>query len=116
VEIPEIVTVSDARAGLSRILAELSDAGADASPVVIGAHRKPQGVLLSIEAFEALTGRATRREAVASATASVAAEGLSTSDAADQDAEAYVRGDIDVDTLVARTISRYQHGTDRQAG
>jgi PHD/YefM family antitoxin component YafN of YafNO toxin-antitoxin module len=65
-EIPEIVTISDARAGLSRILSDLSNAGPDASPVLIGAHRKPQGVLLSIEAFEALSGRAERRGALAS--------------------------------------------------
>jgi PHD/YefM family antitoxin component YafN of YafNO toxin-antitoxin module len=115
-DIPEVVTVSDARAGLSRILAALEDAGSDASPVLIGAHRKPQGVLLSIEAFEALTGRSARRDAVASATASVAAEGLATTGAADRDAEAYVQGEIDADTLVARAISRHQHGTARKAG
>lgn len=115
-EIPEIVTITDARARLSRILAELSDAGADAEPVLIGAHRKPQGVLLSVEAFEALTSRAKRRAAVASATGSIEAEGLRTSTAADLDGEAYMRGDLDVDTLVARTIARYQHMTDRRAG
>ena len=115
-DIPEIVTVSDARAGLSRILAELSHAGPDASPVLIGAHRKPQGVLLSIEAFEALSGRAARRAAAESATASVEAEGLSTSEAADRDIEAYVRGDLDPDALVSRAVNRHQHRTDRQAG
>ena len=115
-EIPEVVTVSDARAQLSRILADLSNAGQDAAPVLIGAHRKPQGVLLSVEAFEALSGRAARRAAVASATGSVEAEGLSTSEAADRDAEAYARGDLDADALVARAISRYERTPDRQAG
>jgi len=115
-DIPEIVTVSDARASLSRILSELSHAGPDANPVLIGAHRKPQGVLLSVEAFEALTGRAARRAATESATGSVEAEGLRTSEAADRDTEAYVRGDLDADTLVARAISRHRHRTERQAG
>jgi PHD/YefM family antitoxin component YafN of YafNO toxin-antitoxin module len=97
-------------------LTDLSHAGRDAGPVVIGAHRKPQGVLLSVEAYEALTGRAARRDAIASATGSVEAEGLRTSETADRDAEAYMRGDIDADALVARAVSRYQHRTDRQAG
>jgi PHD/YefM family antitoxin component YafN of YafNO toxin-antitoxin module len=115
-DIPKIVTISDARAGLSRILSELSDAGPDADPVLIGAHRKPQGVLLSVEAFEALSGRAARRAAVESATGSIEAEGLRTSEAADRDTEAYVRGDLDADALVTRAVNRYQHRTDRQAG
>ena len=115
-EIPEIVTVSDARARLSRILADLSDAGPDANPVVIGAHRKPQGVLLSVEAFEVLSERATRRAALASATGSVEAEGLRTSGAADRDAEAYARGALDADTLVSRAVGRYLGTADRKAG
>jgi PHD/YefM family antitoxin component YafN of YafNO toxin-antitoxin module len=112
-EIPEVVTVSDARARLSRILTDLSESGADADPVLIGAHRKPQGVLLSVEAFEALSGRAARRAAVASATGSIEAEGLH---ASDHDTEAYVRGDLDADTLVARAIARHRQTSDRRAG
>jgi len=76
VEIPEVVSVSDARARLSRILTDLSESGADADPVLIGAHRKPQGVLLSVEAFAALSGRAARSAAVASDTGSIEAEDL----------------------------------------
>jgi len=79
------VTVSDARAQLSRILTDLSESGAAAAPVLIGAHRKPQGVLLSVAAFESLSGRAARRTAAASATGSIEAEGLHASDAADRD-------------------------------
>jgi PHD/YefM family antitoxin component YafN of YafNO toxin-antitoxin module len=59
-KIPEVVTVSTARSKLSQILAELTEAGPAANPVLIGAHRKPQGVLLSIEAYEELKGRAAR--------------------------------------------------------
>ena len=114
--IPEVVTVSDARAGLSRIMADLSESGADADPVLIGAHRKPQGVLLSVEAFEALSGRAARRAAVASATGSIEAEGLHASEASDRDTEAYVKGDVDADTLVARAIARHRQTSERRAG
>ncbi|GAB2893387.1 antitoxin VbhA family protein [Streptomyces mayteni] len=115
-EIPEVVTVGDARKGLSHILAELTAAGPDAEPVLIGAHRKPQGVLLSVEAFEALVDRRERRLAVESATGSVAAEGLRTSAAADRDADAYVRGEISGDEMVARAIARHQGQEQRRAG
>ncbi|MEU6226687.1 hypothetical protein [Streptomyces sp. NPDC047042] len=92
------------------------ESGADADPVLIGAHRKPQGVLLSVEAFEALSGRATRRAAVASATGSIEAEGLHPSDASDRDTEAYVKGDLDADTLVTRAIARHRQTSERRAG
>lgn len=107
--VPEIVTVSDARTRLSRILTELSEAGSDAEPVLIGAHRKPQGVLLSLEAFEALAGRASRGAAVNSVTASLEAEGLRVSQPAEADASAYVRGDLSADEMVARAVGRHRN-------
>lgn len=115
-DIPEVVTVGDARKGLSQILAELSAAGPEAEPVLIGAHRKPQGVLLSVEAFEALVEKRERRLAVESATASVAAEGLRTSGAADRDADAWVRGEISGEEMVARAIARHRDQENRRAG
>ncbi|MFE7271741.1 type II toxin-antitoxin system Phd/YefM family antitoxin [Streptomyces sp. NPDC057623] len=115
-EIPEVVTVSDARARLSRILTALSEAGAHADPVLIGAHRRPQAVLLSVEAFEALSGRAARRAAVASATGSIEAEGLRASKASERDTEAYVTGDLDADALVTRAIARYRQKSEHPTG
>ncbi|MCX5382340.1 type II toxin-antitoxin system Phd/YefM family antitoxin [Streptomyces sp. NBC_00083] len=115
-KIPEVVTVSDARVGLSRMLAELEHDGAGAEPVLIGAHRKPQGVLLSVEAYEALTGRAARRTAVDSATGSLAAEGLTTTDESVHDTEAYVAGRMSADDLVARAVSRHATAAARRAG
>jgi hypothetical protein len=114
--VPEIVTVSDARSGLSRILAELVEAGPQAEPVLIGAHRKAQGVLLSIEAYENLTGRAARREAAESATGSLAAEGLRPTPASDQDAEAYVRGTLSAEEMAARALARHRPETRQAAG
>ncbi|MEU3460041.1 type II toxin-antitoxin system Phd/YefM family antitoxin [Streptomyces sp. NPDC006733] len=115
-KVPEVVTVSDARAHLSQILTVLSQDGADADPVLIGAHRKPQGVLLSVAAFEALTGRQQRREAAESATGSIEAEGLRASAESDRDVEAYVRGGLSADEIVARALERYRGTSDRQAG
>ncbi|MCF4138030.1 hypothetical protein L1856_16895 [Streptomyces sp. Tue 6430] len=63
-----------------------------------------------------LSGRAARRAAVASATGSVEAEGLHASEASDRDTEAYVKGDLDADTLVARAIARHRQTSERRAG
>lgn len=115
-EIPEVVTVSTARSKLSQILAELTEAGPTANPVLIGAHRKPQGVLLSIEAYEELSGRASRQAAVESARGSLATEGLHISEAAHHDTAEYVRGNISSDDLVQRAIDRHQSPVGRQAG
>lgn len=114
--IPEVVNVSDARAGLSRILTHLEHEGAAAEPVLIGAHRKPQGVLLSVEAYEALQGRTARRRAVESATASLAQEGLRASAESDRDAEAYVNGELSAEEAVARAVERYSSPAVRRAG
>ncbi|MCT9087539.1 type II toxin-antitoxin system Phd/YefM family antitoxin [Streptomyces sp. ASQP_92] len=117
-KIPDVVTVSDARVGLSRMLADLEHEGATAQPVLIGAHRRPQGVLLSVAAFERLSGRAARQAAVDSATGSLAAEGLTVTDAAGRDTEAYVSGQLSADDLVARAVARHSTvtATARRAG
>ncbi|MFD3482103.1 hypothetical protein [Streptomyces sp. NPDC058665] len=44
------------------------------------------------------------------------AEGLQASHASDRDTEAYVQGDLDADTLVARAIARHQQTSERRAG
>ncbi|MFJ9523012.1 type II toxin-antitoxin system Phd/YefM family antitoxin [Kitasatospora sp. NPDC101801] len=108
-EIQEIISVSDARTQLSQILGTLALEGPTAAPVVIGAHRKPQGVLMSIALYEELTG-ARRRAGAASATGSVRAEGLQPSAASDADTDEYVRGSIDADELVARAVARHRVG------
>ena len=46
----EVISVADARAGLSRLIAGLRDDPA-APPVTIGSHRKPQVVMLSVEGY-----------------------------------------------------------------
>lgn len=52
-----VLTVADARAGLSGLIARFRHAP-DASPVVIGSHRKPEAVLLSHDAYVQLASNA----------------------------------------------------------
>lgn len=105
--IPEVVTVSDARSHLSRLLAALTEAGPDAEPILIGPHRKPQAVLLSVAAYEALMRLQDRSAAVASASGSLAAEGLSAPPEADRDAQEYIRGGITAEEMASRAVARY---------
>lgn len=113
--IPEVVTVSDARSHLSKLLAALADAGVDAEPVLIGPHRKPQAVLLSVAAYEALLGSQPRAAAVASATGSLGAEGLTASPEADRDAREYVHGKMSAEEMAVRAIARYTTSEQRRA-
>lgn len=48
----------------------------DADPVFVGAHRRPEAVLLSVARYEELVTNANRRADVDEALASVRAEGL----------------------------------------
>ena len=47
----ETITVTDVRAVLPIVLARLKDGGRDAVPVLIGRHREPMAVLISLEQF-----------------------------------------------------------------
>jgi PHD/YefM family antitoxin component YafN of YafNO toxin-antitoxin module len=110
-QLTEVVTVSDARANLSRILSDLHGAGSHAEPVFIGAHRKAEGVLLSVESYRELAElqeRFSRAEAVASAWGSLSAEGLKPTAEFTTDVDAFMHGRIDEDDLVRRAIARHQ--------
>ena len=72
--ITEVLSVREFRAGLTGIIDEInSDHGA---PVFVGAHRKPEAVLMSVSQYQALQDATERQRAVAEALASVRAEGL----------------------------------------
>jgi antitoxin (DNA-binding transcriptional repressor) of toxin-antitoxin stability system len=47
----ETITVTDIRAVLPIVLGRLKDGGRDAVPVLIGRHREPMAVLISVEQF-----------------------------------------------------------------
>jgi PHD/YefM family antitoxin component YafN of YafNO toxin-antitoxin module len=60
----DVLATREARAQLPALLERFRQAGADAEPVVIGAHRRPEAVVLSYERYLQLTGG---RERVAGA-------------------------------------------------
>jgi PHD/YefM family antitoxin component YafN of YafNO toxin-antitoxin module len=105
--IPEVLTVREAREKLPSLLGSL---GGEDAPVFIGAHRKPQGVLISLAEYERLVQAAgqDRRAAVESAAGSLRAEGLTASEEVAQDAADYAAGRIDADELRRHTLERYQ--------
>lgn len=50
----EVISVADARSGLSSLIAGFREAP-DSAAVIVGSHRKPEVVLLSLEAYRRLT-------------------------------------------------------------
>jgi antitoxin StbD len=52
----EVLATREAREQLPSLLAEFREAGAEAEPVVIGARRRPEGVVLSYERYPQLLG------------------------------------------------------------
>ncbi|GAA1830209.1 nucleotidyltransferase domain-containing protein [Agromyces salentinus] len=52
----DVVPVAEARAALSGVLRDFRAHGADAAPVVIGSHRRPEAVLVPYEQFVHSTG------------------------------------------------------------
>jgi hypothetical protein len=76
--------------------------------VFVGAHRRAEAVLVSVEQYEALQAAAERQHAVAAALASVRAEGLEPG-AEDLVLFAEVAaGRLSADELRERVLSRYR--------
>ena len=76
--------------------------------MIVGAHRKPEVVVMSVEQYEALVRSAEQRQAVAEALASVRAEGLEPSWDALEGLEKLARGETDEDGLIETLRRRYQ--------
>jgi PHD/YefM family antitoxin component YafN of YafNO toxin-antitoxin module len=74
----DVLATREARAQLPALLARFRQAGADAEPVVIGARRRPEAVVLSYERYLKLAGG---RERVAAALEQQAREVDTTLDA-----------------------------------
>jgi len=74
----DVLATREARAQLPAMLAGFRKAGADAEPVVIGARRRPEAVVLSYERYLQLAGG---RERVAAALAQQTREAGETLDA-----------------------------------
>lgn len=74
----DVLATREARAQLPMLLERFRQAGADAEPVVIGARRRPEAVVLSYERYLQLAGG---RERVAAALDQQAAHARETLDA-----------------------------------
>ncbi|MGH3510779.1 MAG: type II toxin-antitoxin system prevent-host-death family antitoxin [Pseudonocardiaceae bacterium] len=101
---PEVLSVREFRAGLAATVARVTDG----APVFVGAHRKPEVVLMSVDQYEALVRSAARWEAVAEALASVRAEGLEPSLDALELLEKIAAGQLDEDEGIERLRANYQ--------
>ncbi|MBB5873212.1 hypothetical protein F4553_006646 [Allocatelliglobosispora scoriae] len=96
----EPLTVREALDQLSGILEGFRQG--NAGPVAIGSHRRREAVLVPAALWDALAG--SRREAVDQTDASLRLEGLSRSHSARLISDSYIRGEIDVDEMVRRTV------------
>lgn len=72
--LPEVLSFREFREGLASTLRRVQEP--DSEPVFVGAHRRPEAVVLSVARYEELVDAAGRRADVDEALASVRAEGL----------------------------------------
>ncbi|MGI9064667.1 MAG: hypothetical protein ACR2FQ_12795 [Pseudonocardiaceae bacterium] len=105
-DVPEVLSVREFRAGLAASLGRVTGQGGSA--VFVGAHRKPEVVVMSVEQYEALVRSAERRQAVAEALASVRAEGLEPSLDALEVLEGIAAGRLDEDEGIEALHRRHQ--------
>jgi PHD/YefM family antitoxin component YafN of YafNO toxin-antitoxin module len=106
VSLPEVLSFREFRSGLAAVLERLRRS--PESAVFVGAHRKPEAVVLSVERYEVLQEASERQHAVAAALASVRAEGLEPSP---EDLELFIAvaaGELSTDELRDRVLNRYR--------
>ena len=105
VALPEVLSFREFRSGLAAALERVQRPG---EVVYVGAHRKAEAVVMSVEHYEVLAEAAERQHAVAAALASVRAEGLEPSR---EDLALFVAvagGELSTDELRERVLSRYR--------
>jgi hypothetical protein len=78
--VDEVLPTREARAKLPSLLAGFRARGAEADPVVIGAHRRPEAVVLSYERYLAMLSGRERVKAIL-ADRRAAGDGMSEEDA-----------------------------------
>jgi PHD/YefM family antitoxin component YafN of YafNO toxin-antitoxin module len=106
VPLPEVLSFREFRAGLAAALDRVKQS--DEAAVFVGAHRRPEAVVVSVERYEAMQEAAERQHAVAAALALVRAEGLEPSP---EDLELFVAvaaGALSTDELRDRVLARYR--------
>ncbi len=102
---PAVLSFREFRAGLSAVLERVKQPG---EVVFVGAHRRAEAVLVSVEQYEALQEAADRQHAVAVALASVRAEGLEPSTEDMQLFTAVAAGELSTEELRDRILTRYR--------
>lgn len=110
--IPEVMSFREFRAGLASTLKRVQHEG---GPVFVGAHRKPEAVVMSVAQYEELTEAAesaleagARREAMADALASVRLEGLEPSAEGLALLHAVAEGELSSDAARQQILARYR--------
>lgn len=103
---PEVLSFREFRAGLAATLKRVRAPGG--GPVFVGAHRKAEAVVLSVEQYRELVDDVERREAVAEALASVRAEGLEPSPTGLRLLDAIASGEITEDDALDELRRHYR--------
>lgn len=103
--VPQVLTFRELRDNLAGTLRRVQEP--DAEPVYVGAHRRPQAVMVSAARYEALAAL-ERREAVAEALASVRAEGLEPGPEGLELLAAVAEGRLSTDQARAAVLARYR--------
>lgn len=102
---PEVLSFREFRAGLAATFERVRQPG---EVVFVGAYRRPEAVVVSVEQYEALQEAADRQHSVAAALASVRAEGLEPSPDDLQLFTAVAAGELSTDELRNRVLARYR--------
>jgi PHD/YefM family antitoxin component YafN of YafNO toxin-antitoxin module len=104
--LPEVLSFREFRAGLAATLRRVQEPGT--GPVFVGAHRRPEAVVMSVSHYRHLTEAAERRSAVEEALASVRAEGLEPSAEGLAVLDAVGRGELDTDGAIERLHAHHR--------
>ena len=102
---PEVLSFREFRTELAATLRRVQQ---DDTPVFVGAHRKPEAVLISVSHYQSLVEAAAQREAVTEALASVRAEGLEPSPEGLEMLDAIAAGRMSTAQARERTLARYR--------
>ncbi|MFC5995951.1 hypothetical protein ACFQE5_17225 [Pseudonocardia hispaniensis] len=103
---PEVLSFREFRAGLAAALRRVQEPGAE--PVFVGAHRRAEAVVMSVEHYEQLVAAAGRREAVGEALASVGAEGIQPSAEGLARLDAVAEGRLSTAQAREQVLARYR--------
>lgn len=106
VPVPVVMSFREFRAGLAGVLEQVRQSPGAA--VFVGSHRRAEAVLVSVEQYEALLEASERQRAVATALASVRAEGLEPGPEDLALFAAVAAGEMTTDELRERVLARYQ--------